>query len=344
MPTSGENSSGETAGLFATAENPAPAGAEAFHLACRDGVRLRVARFPARARPLKGTVCLFQGRAEFIEKYFETIEDLTGRGFTVAALDWRGQGGSQRHCRNARRGHVRHFDDFGADFDVFMREFAFTECPPPYFGLAHSMGGAILLDAVRRRPTWLDRLVLTAPMISLSGHAAGPAARRLSTVLAGMGFGRLFIPGGGEGRTGYNSFEDNVLTGDERRFRRTAAIIDAAPELAIGSPTIGWVRAAHRAIQLFENPERIAAIRTPTLFVAAADERIVSNRAIETLSARMRTARVVTLPNARHEILMERESVRQSFFAAFDAFIPGTSAFAEVAEKPRARAYALGAA
>ena len=56
-----------------------------------DGVALRFARWaPPPGR--KGTVCLFPGRAEFIEKYFETVRDLRARGFAVATIDWRGQG------------------------------------------------------------------------------------------------------------------------------------------------------------------------------------------------------------------------------------------------------------
>ena len=44
----------------------------------------------------RGTVVVLGGRAEFIEKYFEVIGELLARDFAVAALDWRGQGGSAR--------------------------------------------------------------------------------------------------------------------------------------------------------------------------------------------------------------------------------------------------------
>ena len=44
-----------------------------------DGVNLRFARWaPPPGR--KGTVVVMQGRAEFIEKYFETVRDLRARG------------------------------------------------------------------------------------------------------------------------------------------------------------------------------------------------------------------------------------------------------------------------
>ena len=77
--------------------NPVPEGAVSGTLKTRDGVTLRFARWqPPPGR--KGTVCLFTGRAEFIEKYFETVRDLRARGFAVAMLDWRGQGCPIARC------------------------------------------------------------------------------------------------------------------------------------------------------------------------------------------------------------------------------------------------------
>ena len=49
-------------------------------------------------------VCIFQGRAEFIEKYFETVRDLRARGFAVATFDWRGQGLSDRALADRAQG------------------------------------------------------------------------------------------------------------------------------------------------------------------------------------------------------------------------------------------------
>ncbi|WP_204328396.1 alpha/beta hydrolase, partial [Stenotrophomonas maltophilia] len=60
----------------------------------------------------KGTVCLLQGRAEFIEKYYETIGDLRRRGFAVVAFDWRGQGESARDVADPHKGHVGRFGHY----------------------------------------------------------------------------------------------------------------------------------------------------------------------------------------------------------------------------------------
>src|SRR6201982_1616203 len=77
--------------LISIPANPVPDEAATAMLQTPDGVLLRYARWaPPPGR--KGTVCIFQGRAEFIEKYFEVVRDLRARGFAVATIDWRGQG------------------------------------------------------------------------------------------------------------------------------------------------------------------------------------------------------------------------------------------------------------
>ena len=129
--------------LVSIPANPVPEDVVTGMLKTPDGVSLRFARWaPPPGR--KGTVCLFPGRAEFIEKYFETVRDLRARGFAVAALDWRGQGGSQRQLRNPRKGYVRRFADYDIDLATFMHEVVLPDCPPPVFGLAHSMGATVL--------------------------------------------------------------------------------------------------------------------------------------------------------------------------------------------------------
>ena len=51
----------------------------------------------------------------------------------------------------------------------------------------------------------------------------------------------------------------------------------------------------------------------------------------------------LVLPDARHEILSERDAIRDDFWAAFDAFVPGTvvSERAEHADTGRAVAAAM---
>jgi len=98
--------------LVSIPSNPVPEGARVGYFTTSDGVRLRYALWPRGEGKPRGTICLVQGRTEFIEKYFETIADFRKRGFAVATFDWRGQGGSDRLIGNRRLGHVDRFEDY----------------------------------------------------------------------------------------------------------------------------------------------------------------------------------------------------------------------------------------
>src|SRR3981081_4675374 len=224
--------------LISIPANPVPDDFVSGTIKTRDGVSLRFARWaPPPGR--KGTVCLFQGRAEFIEKYFETVRDLRARGFAVATLDWRGQGLSDRALRNSRKGYVRDFSRYDVDLDTFVREVVLPDCPPPFFALAHSMGASILLRAAYQGHRWFDRTVLLAPMIALPGMRRSALTRAGVKTLRLMGFGGAYVPGGDASVMMQRPFIGNLLTSDPVRYARNMAVVEAEPALAIGWPAVG---------------------------------------------------------------------------------------------------------
>ena len=110
---------------------------------------------------------------------------------------------------------------------------------------------------------------------------------------------------------------------DPRRFRRNAEIVAAAPHLAVGGPTIGWVNAALRVTNRFADPDFPRRTATPILIFGAGEDRILSTAATAKFATLLKAGRMVLLPTARHEILQERDEIRAQFWAAFDAFTPG---------------------
>ncbi len=63
------------------------------------------------------------------------------------------------------------------------------------------------------------------------------------------------------------------------------------------------------------------ALRSPVLIVASGDERVVSQQNIHKFSARVGGVPLVVVENAYHEVLLERTSMREQFWAAFDSFM-----------------------
>ena len=58
--------------------------------------------------------------------------------------------------------------------------------------------------------------------------------------------------------------------------------------------------------------------------VAAGRDEIVSTQAIETFGRHLLAGRHLIIAGARHELLQEQDHYRAQFWAAFDAFVPGT--------------------
>jgi lysophospholipase len=312
--------------LISIPANPVPEDVVSGTLKTPDGVSLRYARWaPPPGR--KGTVCLFQGRAEFIEKYFETVRDLRARGFAVATLDWRGQGLSERALSNPRKGYVRSFDDYGIDLETFIREVVLPDCPPPVFALAHSMGASVLLRAASQGHRWFDRMVLLAPMIALPGVRRSLTTRAAVKVMRLLGLGASYVPGGDASVMMKRPFLGNLLTSDPVRYARNVAVLDAEPALATAWPTVGWTDAAFKVMREFADPGYPIRIRQPMLIIAAGHDGIVSTPAIDEFAIRLRAGSHLIVPGARHELLQEQDRYRMQTLAAFDAFVPGTPAF-----------------
>lgn len=313
--------------LLSIPANPVPPDAVAGALKTPDGMTLRYVRWPP-PPGRRGTVCVFQGRGECAEKYFETVRDLQSRGFAVAVLDWRGQGLSDRALADRRKGHVRDFYEYGVDLDTFMEQVVLPDCPPPLYAIAHSMAGAVILRACHEGRRWFDRIVMTAPMIGLPKSSLlriAPAALRMLRLL---GRGNAYLPSPGPDPTPTrHNFIGNVLTSDPVRYARNVAVLEAEPKLIVGRPTVAWADAAIRMMKRFENPGFAASLRQPILMVAAGHDEVVSTPAIESFAANLLAGAHIILPGSKHEILQEQDQYRDQFWAAFDAFVPGTPLF-----------------
>jgi lysophospholipase len=312
--------------LIGTPKNPIPLGASSGYIEVRKGLRLRFASWQPVLRERRGTVCILPGRAEFIEKYFEVVGELRRRGFAVAVLDWRGQGGSTRLTRNPLNGHINSFAQYEEDLAHFMKAVVLPDCPAPYFALGHSMASMVLFSAAVKRGCWFTRMVLTSPMIKIAGL---PMSHRMCHAVADglnmFGFGKRPVPGDKTRFRQDQAFEGNTLTSDRERYMRNLSVLQTAPELAVEVPTIGWLKAALDAIRRVGRERFAPRVRVPVLMLAASDDQIVDSKAVEDLAIRLRAGSQIVLRGSRHEILQERDSIREQFWAAFDAFVPGVA-------------------
>lgn len=281
-----------------------------------NGVRLRALLVTAATDDPRGSIILSPGRTEFLEKYLESIIDLTARGFTVLCLDPRGQGLSQRLLSDPIISYVRDFQDYADDLAFAIQEFG-PLLPKPHILMGHSMGGTIVLQAVISGVVNPSAVITSAPMLGLFDLEA-PVMNWVIRILSAMGLRTKDLPFQRQRHGMPVPFEANKLTSDPDRYARWASYFQLTPKLRVGPPSFGWVSAAMKAMAYVNrNADKL---KIPSLVVAAGADPIVDPTSnVNFAEAAGSTLHIV--PGALHELFMERDPLRQSFFGHLDAFL-----------------------
>jgi lysophospholipase len=288
-----------------------PADAVAFWLTAADGVRIRVALWNRTGA--KGTVLLLPGRTEYVEKYGRTAGDLAAAGFATLSVDWRGQGLSDRALGDRMVGHVGDFAEFQADFNAMLVFARIQNLPQPFFLMTHSMGGCIGLRClVRGAP--VQAAAFSAPMLGiLMADWMRPAANILSSASRWFGFHHHYAPGTNARTYVVEApFQGNTLTTDPEMWDYMRRQCLTHPDLALGGPSYGWLKAA------LDECADLAALPSPAypmLCALGTNERIVDTRPIHDRMARWPGGQLQMVDGAEHEVLMEKPAIRATFIA-----------------------------
>ena len=307
-----------TAAPFFAEVADAPDGAVVRWLICADGVRIRAALWRGGT---KGTVLLFPGRTEYIEKYGPAAGEMAARGYSMVTVDWRGQGLADRPLADRASGHVARFLDYQKDVAALL-DFARAEkLPEPYFLVAHSMGGAIGLRAIYSDLP-VRAVTFSAPMWGIRIHPAlRPAAWVLSTASRVVGHSHQYAPGTKPiTYVAEAPFAGNVLTSDPQMYAFMQAQVRSHPELALGGPSLHWLSEALR--ECFRQ-RLMASPKLPCVTMLGTVERVVDRRPIHDRMARWPGGKLIMVPGAEHEVMMETPAIRAQFYdnacALFDA-------------------------
>ncbi len=287
-----------------------PGGVRAFWLRTSDGVRIRSAIWPAPGAA-KGTVFLLPGRTEYSEKYGRTAGDLAARGYAMVSVDWRGQGLADRPAHEPMVGHVGDFAEYQADLAAVIGLAHAQGLPEPWYLMAHSMGGAIALRCLMGDHPF-KAAAFSAPMWGILMAAwMRPVAQALSTASRWFSFDDRFVPGT-KARTYVleQAFAGNTLTTDAEMWDYMRRQAQAHPELSLGGPSLGWLKAALvECAQLSGMP----APDFPVMTALGTAEKIVDVGPVHARMASWAKGRLALYPGAEHEVLMERAATRGRF-------------------------------
>ena len=286
-----------------------PEGGKAYWLIAPDGVRLRAAYWPGGD---KGSVFLFPGRTEYIEKYGLAAAALKARGYGTLTIDWRGQGLAERFDSDTNLGDVGRFADYQLDVAELTQMAQALNCPRPWYLVGHSMGGCIGLRAMHQGLP-VNAVAFSGPMWGISLSATmRPLAWALSWATHRLPWGKRYAPG--TIRETYvlaEPYKDNMLTTDSEMFAYMKRHADAHPEMMLGGPSLRWLYEAlreTRALRAMTPPDYAVITKL------GGNDRVVDVGPIHEVMARWPRSKFEVVSGAEHEILMELPAIRNAFF------------------------------
>jgi len=301
--------------------HPGPDPSEAHWAETPDGKKIRLGVWQAPGA--RGTVLIFPGRTEYIEKYGVAAAAFAERGLASIAIDWRGQGMAERLLDDPLVGHVEHFPDYQKDVAALMRAARTLNLPRPYFLVAHSMGGCIGLRAVIEGLA-VQAAAFTGPMwgINIAPHMRLPA-NVLSTLMPKFNQGHRMPPGSTpEPYVLSEPFDDNMLTTDPAMFAMMRDQVTAHPELQLGGPSYVWLR---EALAETKHLAQRAAPSLPCITYVGTNERIVDVPRIHERMESWKGGQLREIEGAEHEILMETPQIRTPVYDEMAALFLNTT-------------------
>lgn len=289
-----------------------PDGGSAHWLTTSDGMRIRAAHWSG--ADLKGTILMFPGRTEYIEKYGRAAGEFLSRGYATVTVDWRGQGLAGRTHPKRSYGDVHRFTDYQSDVAALVAHVRDLGLPKPYYLVAHSMGGCIGLRALNDGLN-VKAAAFSAPMWGIiMSPLLRPFAWALSTLSRKFGFEEMLSPGQEE-ETFVESvlFDENTLTSDADMFDVLKAQAKAHPELTLGGPSLRWLNESLREMRALSHQPSPT---IPCLTFLGTDEEIVDPARIRRRMATWTNGHLDVINGAKHEVMMETPQIRAHVFDA----------------------------
>ena len=293
-----------------------PIGATGHWVETQDGVRIRIGVWNTGT---KGTVLIFPGRTEYIEKYGNAAQFFEKQDYSTVSVDWRGQGLSDRLQADRSIGHVINFTDYQYDVQAMMNTADAINLPKPYYLVAHSMGGCIALRALLQNIS-VEAVSFSAPMWGILFHppALRLAAWSLSTIAYPLSATNMRAPGtSADAYAATEPFESNDLTYDKKMLDMMAKQLRTMPDWALGGPSLRWL---NKALREMRHLHSLPSPDYPMICHLGSEEDVVDPRRIYSRITRWPEAQLKLVPRAKHEIMMECPKVRNAFYAETCAF------------------------
>ena len=294
-----------------------PEGGNFIYIPMHDNKNIRLAywQLPKTNKLCRGTVLLQQGHNEFIEKYYETIQDLINRNFNVISFDWRGQGMSDRMIANENKQYIEDFSIHCQDLNFIIKKIINDKFPKPLIGIGHSMGGHLLLLSQENNQDKFSSIILSAPMLGFKYEKALFVISDLIKYFSDKkNYFSLSKPNMGK----ETPFEQNDLTSDYKRYQRTQNLVRKKNQIRLWGVTNAWVNAVKKSLLKIRKKNWSKNIDISICIVNPLNDRVVCPEKTIKMAKNLKNCKLINVNDCEHEIIMEKNELRSIFWNAFD--------------------------
>ena len=256
----------------------------------------------------KGAIFILHGKSESMIKYGEVLYDLKDLGYSMYLMDLRGMGFSERLLDDdPDKIYVRSFNDYIRDIKTFVDTVIKAKPHKKMVVVAHSLGGAIAARYLEQYPGDFNGAVLSSPMLTINTQPFTQLeAYLLAAISTRHGHGTDYIPGGGPYAPW--TFVEGTDTHSYARYLMEIDLLNEYPQIRLGDVTYNWVKQAMDLGWAAQFDAR--AIAVPVLLFQADDDTAVKPAGQNYLCRHAQDGTKVFFYGARHEILMEIDSIR----------------------------------
>ena len=296
----------------------APKGINAYFVPMNDGTRLRVCHWMNSSTESKGTILLQQGHNEFIEKYFETIQEFLDKNYSVIAFDWRGQGMSDHQLDDIHKAFITDFKRHDLDLKYILEKIIENNFPKPLIGIGHSMGGCLMLSALHDHPEKISKGILSAPMLGFKNEKF---LRSASSIMNIFKRDSDYVVGSKPNMGKETSFEKNDLTTDPMRYQRILSLVRKKPDIRLWGVTNAFAKSVNKRLKIIRQKNWAETIDTKILIINNLKDRIVDSNKIIDMQKRLQNSEIIEFKETEHEIFMEKDKYRKILWNSIENFI-----------------------
>lgn len=257
---------------------PMPEGWELDKFLTRDFTNIRFGK--GKVNPeAKATLVVMPGYTGTLEQYGEHFTYWQSRGYNVAGIDIRGQGGSDRALKyNPEKPWVKDFSVYTDDINELLK-LHFADSETPLVFVAPLFGAHVAYRTVAAHETEIDGMVLFAPAFrSNTGEFSYGSAKALNQLSRLFGKTEAYAPGVGNWNPEPVDLTAKIACSSEpKRIYIRDVMFTRRPELRVGGATYQWFGQLMLSGEEMIKPEWTSKVNVPVMMLLADRDQVVIN-------------------------------------------------------------------